>query len=212
MRKGYLRACLLVGCFLPATFAANAQEVVHALCGTVSSINSTAKTITVSTDDGSEGLFKDLTKSNVSLDFDKKIRAAATTADSFTKNGVRVIVYYFGGGDVRTAIALDDLGTGPFEKNIGTVLKFNRHEHVLTVKNQSAVEESFHLSDKTVSETAFGAVAGYELDLEEGEQVRVTAAPLNGSETALFIRAMLGFPSGIFCNALPGIKRFDPLT
>ncbi len=190
MWRGYLRVCLPVGCLFLTTFAATAQEVVHALCGTVSSINSTAKTITVSTDDGSEGLFKDLTRSNVSLHFDKRIRAAATTADSFTKNGVRVIVYYFGDDDVRTAVALQDLGTGPFEKKIGTVVKFNRHEHELTIKDQSAGVESFHVSNKTVSETAFGAAAGDELNLEEGEQVRVTAAPLNGSETALFIRAM----------------------
>jgi glycerate kinase len=107
-------ACFLVGCCLLTTFSATAQEVVHALCGTVRSINSTAKTITVATDDGSEGLFQDFTKSNVSLDFDKKIRAEATTANAFTKNGVRVIVYYFGNSDERTAVALQDLGLRRF--------------------------------------------------------------------------------------------------
>jgi hypothetical protein len=33
-------------------------------------------------------------------------------------------------------------------------------------------------------------VEGYELDLEDGDQVGLTALPVNGSETALFIRAM----------------------
>jgi len=190
MRREGLKVCLLVGCFFLAAFAATAQEVVHALCGTVRSINSTAKTITVGTDDGSEGLFKDFAKSNASLDFDKRIRAKATTADAFTKNGVRVIVYYFWDGDVRTAVALQDLGTGPFEKSSGKVANFNRHEHVLTLKNNSGVEESFHISPKTVAETALGAVEGYELNLEDGDQVRVTASSVNGGETALFIRAM----------------------
>jgi hypothetical protein len=41
-----------------------------------------------------------------------------------------------------------------------------------------------------VAETALGAVEGYELDLEDGEQVQVTTAPMDGVKTALFIRAM----------------------
>jgi len=188
MRKGSFKVCLLIGCFFVATYAAAAQEVVHALCGTVLSINSTAKTITVSTDDGSEGVFRALTDSKVPLDFDKKIRAEATSADAFTKNGDRVIVYYFGDGELRTAVALQDLGNGPFEKSSGTIVKLNRHAHLLTVKNNSGVEETFQLSQKTVAETALGAVEGSEFAPEDGDQVRVTATPANGSATALFIR------------------------
>jgi len=190
MRRGCFKACLLVGCFLLATLAATAQEVVHALCGTVRSINATAQTITVDTDDGCEGFFKDFTSSSVSLDFDKRVRAEATMADAFTKNGVRAIVYYFGDSDVRTALALQDLGTGPFEKSSGTVVRFHRNEHVLTLKNNSGGQESFQISPKSVAETALGAVEGYELDLEDGEQVQVTTAPMDGVKTALFIRAM----------------------
>ena len=190
MRRGCIKVCLLIGCFMLATLTATAQEVVHALCGAVRSINSTAKTISVATDDGSEGLFQDFTKPTVSLDYDKKIRAEATAADAFTKNGVRVIVYYFGNSDVRTAVALQDPGTGPFETTIGTVVKFNRKEHVLTLMNKLGVEETFHLNPKTVAETAMGAVEGYELDLQVGDQVRVAASPVNGSESALFIRAL----------------------
>ena len=53
MRRGSFKVYLLVGYFFLATLAATAQEVVHALIGTVSSINPAAKTITVKTDDGS---------------------------------------------------------------------------------------------------------------------------------------------------------------
>ena len=190
MRRGCFEACLLIGCFFPATIAATAQEVSHALCGTVLSINSTAKTNTVAADDGSKWFFNDLTKSNVSLNFDKRIRAEATTADAFTKNGVRAVVYYFGSSDVPTAVALQDLGTGPFEKSDGTVVKFHRNEHRLTLKSKSGVELSFHISPKTVADTAMGVVEGYELELEDGAQVRVAATLLNAGETALFIRAM----------------------
>jgi len=189
MLRGCFKACLLAGCFSLATFLATGQEVVHALAGTVSSINPTAKTILINTDDGSEGLFKDLTKAHASLDFDKNIRADAIAADAFTKQGTHVIVYYFGDGEMRTAVALQDLGTGPFEMSRGTVVKFNKHEHLLTIKNSSGVEESFHIGPTTRAETAVGVVEGYKFDPEKGDQVRVTAAPRNGNETALFIRA-----------------------
>lgn len=49
MLKGFFRGCLIAGCFSLATFVANAQEVVHALTGTVIAINSAAKTIRVKT-------------------------------------------------------------------------------------------------------------------------------------------------------------------
>ena len=50
MRRGCSKVYLLVGYFFLATIAATAQEVVHAFCGTIRSINSTTKTITVGTD------------------------------------------------------------------------------------------------------------------------------------------------------------------
>jgi hypothetical protein len=181
---------LLVGYFFLATCAATAQEVVHALCGTIRSINSNAKTITVGTDDGTTRFFKESTNSNASIDFDKRIRAEATAADAFTKSGVRVIVYYFGEGDVQTAVALQELGAGPFEERSGTVVKFDRHERALTLKNNSGVEETFHLNPTTVAETRYGAAEGLELDSKDGDQVKVTASSVNGSETALFIRTM----------------------
>lgn len=190
MPREYFKCFFLIGCWLVVAFPAHAQEVVHALCGTVRSINSNAKTITVGTYDGTVRLFNESTKSNVSLDFVKRIRADAIAADAFTKSGVRVIVYYFGSGDMQTAVALQDLGTGPFQDSSGTVVKFDRHERVLTLKNNSGVEESFHLDPKTVAETPYGVMEGLELDAKDGDQLRVTASSVNGNETALFIRAM----------------------
>ena len=86
-----LRACSLAFCFVGllsfASFAASAQEVVHALAGIVTSINPTEKTITINTDDGSVEVFKYMTKSNVALDFEKNLRADSTPADAFTQKG-----------------------------------------------------------------------------------------------------------------------------
>jgi hypothetical protein len=176
------------GCLLSAVPAV-AQEVVHALAGTVQSIDPAAGTISINTDDGSEGLFKDLSKTSGSVDYDKKIVADATPAKTFSKQSTHVIVYYYGEGAMRTAIALQDLGAGPLEKDSGTVLKFDRHHHLLTIRSSAGTEQSFLIAPHSVAETSVGAVGGYQFDPEKGDQVRVTAAPAASGETALFINA-----------------------
>jgi hypothetical protein len=188
MLRALSQACWLVGLFSLSAFAANAQQVVHALAGTVTYINPTNKTIIINTDDGSEGLFKAMTASNVSLEFAKDLRADSTPADAFTKKGSHVIVYYFGDGDERTAVAVRDLGGGQLKKISGTVSKFNKHEHLLTIKDASGVSESFRIAPNAVAETAVGAVEGARFDPGTGDQVRVTTTLANGGPEALFIR------------------------
>ena len=100
-----------------------------------------------------------------------------------------MIVYYFGDGDVRTAVALRDLGGGPLQKISGSVYKFNKHEHLLTIKDIAGTSESFHIDPKTVAETAVGAVEGERFDPAKGDQVRITATLTDGIQDALFIRA-----------------------
>lgn len=108
---------LLAGYFSQCTLALTAQEVVHALTGTVTAM-SLGKTIQVDADDGSEVDFKDFTKLNIPLEFDRNLRAQATSADKFTTKGTHVIVYYFGEGDLRTAVALQGLPPGSLKRTL----------------------------------------------------------------------------------------------
>ena len=96
MLKACLPAFLLVGFFSFTNCVADAQEVVHAISGVVTSIDSAKKTIDLNTVDGSQDFFKDLANSGTSLDFDKAIREDSTAANEFTKVGAKVIVFYFG--------------------------------------------------------------------------------------------------------------------
>jgi hypothetical protein len=180
--------CLLVGSLSLCTQAATAQEVVHALTGTVTSMN-LGKTIQVDTDDGPIVEFKDLTKSSIPLEFDPKLRAQATSADRFNTKKSHVIVYYFGEGDLRTAVALQGLPPGTMKRTIGTVAKFEKHQRLLTLQTASGSAQSFHIDPATVVETAVGVVEGRKFDPQKGDQVRVTAAPAQGTATALFIYA-----------------------
>jgi hypothetical protein len=190
MSKEIVKLCFLAGCLSLASVAAPAQEVVHALTGTVVSIDASAKTITVYTDDRSEGLFKDMTNPNTRIEFDKSLRIDATAADTFKKIGAYSIIFFYGGGDTRTAVAIRALGSGPFAKYTGKIVAVE-NKNSISVSDGSGSIQSFKLTPDTVAETDHGAVGGFKFQPHKGDQVRVTSAVINGSETALFINTLI---------------------
>jgi len=190
MLRGILKTFVLVGCVSSASALASAQQVVHAVSGTVNNINLSQKTISVITDDGSGGTFKELTDSKTPVDFDKTLRADATAVDAFNKKQTCVIVYYFGEGDVRTAIALRDIGPGPFKKVNGQVVKFEGKNHSISIKDQSGAVASFRITESTVADTGMGAVKGLKFEPGKGDQVRVISTDVNGTATVLFIKSL----------------------
>jgi hypothetical protein len=166
-----------------------AQEVVHALTGTVKNIDATAKTITIDTDDGSEGDFGQVAGSHKTAALEKALRNGAIAAGMFTQNGAHVIVYYQGWGNARTAIAFQPLVAGPITISDGTVVKFEKSSQVLTIKEPSGTAGSFKVASDTVAETGIGAVEGLKFDPAKGQHVRITSTQSNGVEKALFIFA-----------------------
>jgi hypothetical protein len=190
MLKTFFRVSMLVGCFSLASYAARAQEIIHALTGTVSSIDADAKTITVATDDGSDGTFHELTDSRTQMKFDKGLRADATAAEDFKQQGAHVIVYYFGGGE-RTVVAIKGIGTGPFTTTTGTVVKFDKKEHSLSIQDKTGAIQSFNVTASTIAETDGGVAAGLKFDPRKGLRIIVVSASANGSATAVFINGGL---------------------
>jgi len=189
MLKQLSRAVILIGCLSFASVSATAQQVVHALVGTVDVINPNSKTIIVTTDDGTPGTFEDLTDPKAHIAIDKALRADATPAQSFTTKGASAIVLFYGEGADRTAVALRSIGQGPFTKTAGTVVRFSGREHSLSIKDSSGAVQTFTVAPSTVAETRSGAVDGKKFEPGKGEQVRVTSGLVNGSPTALFVYA-----------------------
>jgi hypothetical protein len=183
---------LLATCFSLVPSIAIAQARVHALSGTVRTIYPKIQMTEIDTDDGSSGYFEWLTKTTGPIDFDKAVSADAITADKFTTRDTHVIVFYCG-EDVgrRTIVALRDLGAGPLANSTGTVVKLDKHEHLLTIKNSTGGEESYHLDPRTVADTENGATTNYKFDFSKGAHVRVLATQANGSQTALLITPAL---------------------
>jgi len=174
---------ICLGCVCRATWA---QEVVHALTGTVSSIDPANKTITVFLDGGRQDIFKDMTNTKVSLSVDKKVLADTTTPDAFKKQGAYVVVFYYGNADARSAVALRSLGAGPFTAIVGTVDRFD-HDHSITVTDSSGATQTFKINADTVAEGMVGAVNGLKFSAEKGDHVRVVGTSKDGSPIALFV-------------------------
>ena len=108
--------------------AASAQEIVHALSGTVTHIDPQSRTMQVKTNDGSEGSFSfPAAKGSTEVSFDRDVKDRTVPVDTFNKPDEQVIVYYYGNGSVRTAVAVQDLGTAPLDVVEGTVTKFDKN-------------------------------------------------------------------------------------
>ena len=188
MRRTLVSSCLSAACLLAVPASLPAQEIIHALTGTVSAVDSSAKTLTVLQDTGSQGDFHALTDPKARVAFDKKIQAASTAAPAFDKQGAYAIIFYFGIDDNRTAVAVKSLGTGPFSSISGVVTKFDSHAHSLTVQDDSGAQQTVRIDADTIAETTLGAIVGLKLDAHKGDRVRVVTSQVNGTATALFVR------------------------
>lgn len=190
MLRTYLRIGVFAGVAFATTCPATAQEIVHAVTGTVSSIDPSGQTITLFQDGGSRNTFKVTSPAARRISFDKRVADDTTAAKEFRKQGAYVILFYYGIDENRTAVALQGLGDGPFSSTTGEVKSFDRHNGTMTVLGKDGKKHSFKLNDRTVAETYAGAVDGSELHADKGAHVRVVSAAENGTPTALFIREM----------------------
>lgn len=188
MRRASACTSLVLGCLVSVTVPMAAQEVVHALTGTVSSIDGAGKKITVFQDNGTTGEFQILTNPKTHLAFDKKIEAASTAADAFKSSGAYVIVFYFGDSKKPTVAALKSLGAGPFTSTVGKVEKVESRNHSVSVSDSSGKVLTFNINADTVAEGSYGAEEGLKAHLQTGDQVRVISTTIDGNPTALFLK------------------------
>jgi hypothetical protein len=171
-------------CLSLACLSAGAQKVIHARTGQIVATNSTAKTLTLKVADGSTVVFKDVANPEPAITFDQDVRNKTVPAGTFNKVGAQVVVFYFG-FDVPTAVAVKDLGSDAPKRSTGSVANFDRHQHLLTLKTDTAEPQKLLLSDDTVMDTPEGIVKLADFHPNKGEQLRCFTKP--ESQTALFV-------------------------
>ena len=189
VRAKVLHMLFVTGCLSIACVSAQAQEVVHAMTGDVSSVNAAAKTLTLKLDDGSLASFQKASAAASSTNLDKEMQAHTTAPAEFNHVGAHVVVFYYGFGDQRTAVAIKDLGTSPLNDKAGSVTDFDHHQHVVTVKGDTSGPQSFTLDEQTVVETPDGVIDGRRYHPNKGDHVTVVSGSAKGSTAALFIAA-----------------------
>jgi hypothetical protein len=181
------RSGLIASAILFIAVSAHAQTRIYATSGTVTALHPKARIVEVNTDDGSSGHFRWEVPPGPPLDFSKTVSVDSIAADKFAAVGDHAIVYYYGDGDLRTIVALHDLGTIKVTKTMGTVVKLNRKERTLIVKKASGDTATFHLGPKTVGATSDGVVADLKFDFDKNQNVLVVSAQQNGEDTAVLI-------------------------
>jgi hypothetical protein len=161
-----------------------AQEVVHARAGQVIAVNAAAHTLTLKTADGSTLLFQDMVTPGPDLSFDKALREKTVPAGTFNKVGSHVVVFYFG-LDNPTAVAVKELGSDGILRRTGSVANFDRHQHMLTLRSDTAGPQKLVLTEDTVVDTSNGVVKLSDYHPSKGDQLRCFTKP--ESQTALFV-------------------------
>ena len=118
---------------------------ITAVRGTVEKVDSTAKTIVVKAEDGTEHTFHFVARTAVH----GGEKAGAATKESFhgLKEGSDVVVHYTTKGTAETAEEVDHIGEGGLKKTEGTVTHLDRAARTVTVKTADGTEQAFRLTD-----------------------------------------------------------------
>ena len=129
---------------------------------------------------------KDETEHHPRYDFDKALQSDAADSSTFNKQGDRVILYYFGEGWQRRAVAIKDLGPAPLKLASGQVAHWDHHHHVITIKAADGTKQTFQLDNKTAVDTPMGVVNGEKFDPQNGDQISIKYLNKNGGNAAVF--------------------------
>lgn len=186
MLKSRLQICILMSFLLLPSLRGASQEIVHALTGSVISIDTSKGTLALFEDSGNKGTFQ-LSPPKKRIAFDKMIAEDTVALNGSIKQGAYIILFYIGGEDSQAAVAIKDLGAGPFSSVTGEVAKWNGHDHSLVVIDKNGSEHSFAINQQSVAETPMGVVNGSKVNPAKGDHVRIVSSAKNGVSTVLFM-------------------------
>ncbi len=179
----------LVGVALVA-MASPVFAMEHAVAGTVTRVDSVAKTIAVKTADGTEQVFKYTGRTAIHAVKAGSEAAKKGAIDTYLagKEGTHVVIRYTGEGADKTATAVDDLGKDTVKVSKGTVTRADKAGHTLTVKTENGAEETYHVADDAAVDTGHGVVHGSEYAAKKGEKVAVHYTDEAGQKVVRLIK------------------------
>ncbi|HEY1757230.1 MAG TPA: hypothetical protein VGG72_17785 [Bryobacteraceae bacterium] len=148
------RFCMLMALPISLCFAADVTTAVH---GTVTKIDSGAKTIVVKTKDGTEHTlhFVDTTAVHGTDEGAK---------DTFkgVKKGSEVVAHYTEAGADKTAVEVDKVGKGGLKETQGTVSNIDRGAKTIAVKTADGSVQTFKMADHATEDAGKDIAKGSE--------------------------------------------------
>jgi hypothetical protein len=150
--KNLLRFLSVTALLLFAVFGAD--DVVTAVHGTITKLDSSSKTMVVRTKDGTEHTVHFVDKTTVwGAD---KTAAGAKDAFKGLSEGSEVVVHYSEKGGEKTATEVDKVGKDGLKYVDGTVEKVGKDGKTVVVKGADGTEHTFDVAGHDTAEAAKG--------------------------------------------------------
>jgi len=146
--KKLILPVIMAALLAPLSYAVEAVTAVH---GTISKIDSGAKTIVVKTADGTEHTFHFIAKTTV-----HGTEVGAKDTFHGLKEGTEVVAHYTAKGTEKTAVEVDSVGKDGLKVVDGTVSDIDRGAKRLVVKSADGTERTFKMADHAAVETGKG--------------------------------------------------------
>ncbi len=161
-----------------------AQDVVTAVHGTITKLDSASKTMVVKTADGTEHTIKFVDKTTVHGAKATVHETSTGAQDTFhgLKEGSDVVAHYTAKGSEKTAVEVDDVGKDGLKSVEGTVSHIDRAGKTIAVKTADGTEETFKLSGHAAGDAGKDIAKG----TEKSAHVTVYYSEQAGKKTAHF--------------------------
>lgn len=184
--KNIVRASLVL--LLLSAFSWAAEDVVSAVHGTITKLDSATKTIVVKTKDGSEHTIKFAGKTTVHGVKASVHETAMGAEDSFhgLKEGTEVVAHYTAKGSEKTAVEVDDVGKDGIKSMDGAITHIDRAGKTVAVKTADGTEETFKLSGHAADDAGKDIAKG----TEKTTKVTVYYTEEAGKKTAHFFEKL----------------------
>ena len=173
--KSFLRATFLL--LLLSAFGWAAGDVVSAVHGTITKVDSGTKTVAVKTADGTEHTIKFVDKTAV-----HGVDAGAKDTFHGLKEGTEVVAHYTEKGTEKTGVEFDKVGKDGIKSVDGTITHIDRGTKTVAVKTADGTEETFKLSGHAAEDAGKDIAKG----TEKTTKVTVYYTEEAGKKTAHF--------------------------
>jgi hypothetical protein len=161
-----------------------AQDVVHAVEGTVKKVDAGTKTLVVDAKDGTEHTFH--YASDVTVDGAKDTKKGTVDAAHGVEEGSKVAVHYTVVGGKETAHEIDKIGDDGLKATDGTVSHIDRGAKTIAVKTADGSEQTFHMTDRAAKDTGKDVAEG----VDKSAKVTVYYTEKAGVKTAHFVKSV----------------------